>query len=239
MRGIGDPHAVVQLVFLLQAAQDRDRVLDGRLVDDRPAGSAAPARRPSPRASVFVERGGADAVQLAARQRRLEQVGGVHRAFGLAGADEGVHLVDEQDDQPLGERSPRCSTAFSRSSNSPRYFAPAISAPMSSASSFLSFRLSGTSPLTMRRPGLRRWRSCRRRARRSARDCSWCGGTAPGWCGGFPRRGRSPDRACRRGRPGSGRGHISSARHRRSRPTRCRRCGPCAAPDGGVEASAA
>ena len=31
------------------------------------------------------------------------------------------------------------STAFSRSSNSPRYFAPAISAPMSRARSFLSF----------------------------------------------------------------------------------------------------
>ena len=43
-----------------------------------------------------------------------------------------------------------CSTAFSRSSNSPRYFAPAISAPMSSASSFLSCKLSGTSPLTIR-----------------------------------------------------------------------------------------
>ncbi len=42
------------------------------------------------------------------------------------------------------------STAFSRSSNSPRYFAPAISAPMSSAISFLLRRLSGTSPLTMR-----------------------------------------------------------------------------------------
>ncbi|MGY3426976.1 hypothetical protein ACVWZW_007480 [Bradyrhizobium sp. F1.13.4] len=42
------------------------------------------------------------------------------------------------------------STAFSRSSNSPRYFAPAISEPRSSDNSFLSFRLSGTSPLTMR-----------------------------------------------------------------------------------------
>ena len=41
-------------------------------------------------------------------------------------------------------------TAFSRSSNSPRYFAPAISAPMSSDSSFLSAMLSGTSPLTIR-----------------------------------------------------------------------------------------
>jgi hypothetical protein len=42
------------------------------------------------------------------------------------------------------------STAFSRSSNSPRYFAPAISEPMSRDSSFLSFSPSGTSPLTMR-----------------------------------------------------------------------------------------
>ena len=42
------------------------------------------------------------------------------------------------------------STAFSRSSNSPRNFEPAISAPRSSASRRLSFSPSGTSPLTMR-----------------------------------------------------------------------------------------
>ena len=41
-------------------------------------------------------------------------------------------------------------TAFSRSSNSPRYLAPAISAPMSSATSRLFFRVSGTSPEMMR-----------------------------------------------------------------------------------------
>ncbi len=35
-------------------------------------------------------------VQLAARQRRLEHVGGVHRALARAGADHGVQLVDEQ-----------------------------------------------------------------------------------------------------------------------------------------------
>ena len=52
--------------------------------------------------AVLVQRGGADAVQLAARQRRLQHVGGVHRAFGLAGADQGVQLVDEQDDLALG-----------------------------------------------------------------------------------------------------------------------------------------
>ena len=41
------------------------------------------------------------------------------------------------------------STALSLSSNSPRYFAPATSAPISSAKSFLSFKPSGTSPLTI------------------------------------------------------------------------------------------
>ena len=41
-------------------------------------------------------------------------------------------------------------TAFKRSSNSPRYFAPAMSAPMSSAKTVLSFRPSGTSRRTMR-----------------------------------------------------------------------------------------
>ena len=41
-------------------------------------------------------------------------------------------------------------TAFKRSSNSPRYFAPATRAPISSANNFLSFKPSGTSPFTIR-----------------------------------------------------------------------------------------
>ena len=35
-------------------------------------------------------------MQVAARQRRLEQVRRIHGAIGLAGADDGVHLVDEE-----------------------------------------------------------------------------------------------------------------------------------------------
>ena len=42
------------------------------------------------------------------------------------------------------------STAFSRSSNSPRYLAPATSAPISSASTRLFLMPSGTSPLMIR-----------------------------------------------------------------------------------------
>ncbi len=51
--------------------------------------------------AVFIERGGADGTKLAAGQGRLEQVAGVHRSFGLSGADDGVELVDEEDDLPI------------------------------------------------------------------------------------------------------------------------------------------
>ena len=53
-------------------------------------------------AAVLLERGGADHVQLAARQHRLEHVAGVHGAFGRARAYDGVHLVDEQQDPAVG-----------------------------------------------------------------------------------------------------------------------------------------
>ena len=43
-----------------------------------------------------------------------------------------------------------CSTLFSRSSNSPRYLAPATSAPISRLNTLRFFRFSGTSPRTMR-----------------------------------------------------------------------------------------
>ena len=42
------------------------------------------------------------------------------------------------------------STAFSRSSNSPRYLAPAMREPMSRAKMVLSFSPAGTSPFTIR-----------------------------------------------------------------------------------------
>ncbi len=48
--------------------------------------------------AIFVERGGADDVQFAARQSGFQQIAGVHRPFGLSSADDHVHLVDEQDD---------------------------------------------------------------------------------------------------------------------------------------------
>src|SRR5215213_8672454 len=145
-RRIRHAHAVVLLVLLFQAAQDRDRVLDRGLADEHRLEAPRQRRVLLDVLPVLVERRRADAVQLAAGERRLQEVRGVHRAFALAGPDERVHLVDEQDAAAVTS----CSTALRRSSNSPRYFAPAMRAPMSRARSFFSFSDSGTSPLTMR-----------------------------------------------------------------------------------------
>ena len=102
MRGVGDAHAVVDLVALLQAAQDGDRLLDRRLAHHDRLEAALEGGVLLDVLAVLGEGGGADAAQLAARQRRLEQVGGVHRALGGAGADQGVQLVDEEDDLAVG-----------------------------------------------------------------------------------------------------------------------------------------
>ena len=77
--------------------------------------------------AVLVERRRADGLQLAAGQHRLHHVGGVHRALGGAGADHGVQLVDEQ--HHVLARMISSSTPLSRSSNSPRYLAPATMPP--------------------------------------------------------------------------------------------------------------
>ena len=103
-RRVGDLDAVVQFVSLLQAAQDGDGASTDGLVDQHLLEAALQRGVLLDVLAVFVERGRADAVQLAARQRGLEHVAGVHRAFGLAGADHGVQFVDEHDDAAFVRR---------------------------------------------------------------------------------------------------------------------------------------
>jgi hypothetical protein len=94
---VGDLHAMVHLVLFLQAAQDGDGGFHAGLAHDDLLEAALQRGVLLDVLAVFVQRGGAHAVQLAARQRGLEHVAGVHRAFGLAGADHGVQFVDEDD----------------------------------------------------------------------------------------------------------------------------------------------
>ncbi len=97
-RRVRDVHAVVELVAFLQAPQNGDGVLDAGLVDDDLLEPPLQRGILLDVLAVLVQGGRADAVQLAAGERGLEHVARVHGALGLARADHGVDLVDEQDD---------------------------------------------------------------------------------------------------------------------------------------------
>ena len=98
---IGDLDAVMQLVLFLQAAQDGDGVLHRRLVHQHLLETTLQRGILLDVLAVFIQRGGADAVQLAARQGRFQHVAGVDGALRLARADHRMNLVDEQDDAAL------------------------------------------------------------------------------------------------------------------------------------------
>ena len=84
-------------VFIAQTAQDLDRFLLGRFADRHRLEAALESGVLLDVLAVFLERRCADNLQVAARERGLEDVRGVRRALGRAGADERVHLVDKED----------------------------------------------------------------------------------------------------------------------------------------------
>ena len=100
--GVLDTHTVVDLVALAQAAQDRDRLFYAGLIDEDRLEAALQGAVFLDILAVLIERGGADAVQLAAGKQRLEQVRRIHGALGRARTDHGVEFIDEQDDLTLG-----------------------------------------------------------------------------------------------------------------------------------------
>src|SRR5207248_10106481 len=76
-------------------------IFDGRLADEH---GLEPAFERGVLLDVFpvlVERRRANRMQLAAGEHRLEHVRRVDRSFGGAGADDGMELVDEEDDLAL------------------------------------------------------------------------------------------------------------------------------------------
>ena len=150
-RGVLDAHAVVHLVALLEAAQDADGVLHGGLAHHHRLEAPLQRRVLLDVLAVLVERGGADAVQLAARQRRLEHVARVHRALGLARADERVQLVDEEDDLPVRVRHLLEHGLEALLELAAELGAGDHARPGPASTSRLFFSPSGTSPSTMRR----------------------------------------------------------------------------------------
>ena len=144
----------------------------------------------------------------------------------LAGADERVHLVDEQDDAALGRRDLLQHRLEALLELAAVFRAGDEGAHVEGEELLVLEAFRHVAVDDAQRQALDDRGLADAGLADQHRDCSWCAGTGPGWCGGSPRRGRSPGRACRRAPPRSGRGRISSAPRRRSRPRRYRRCGP-------------
>ena len=90
------------LVALAEALEDLDGVGHGGLVHHDLLETTLEGGVLFEVLAVLVERGGADGLQLTTGQHGLEDAGRVDRALGGSGADEGVDLVDEQDDVAAG-----------------------------------------------------------------------------------------------------------------------------------------
>ena len=92
--GIGDRHAVMQLVALLHAPQNLDAVVDRRLGDLHLLKATVQSWILLHCAAVILWRGCSNTTQIASGQSRLEQAACV--GAGAVAVDHGVQFIDEQ-----------------------------------------------------------------------------------------------------------------------------------------------
>ena len=95
-RSIGDGHLVMLLVPFTDPHEDLDRLLLRRLVDHDRLEATLEGSVALDVLAVLVECRRADALQLTAGQRRLEDVRRVDGTLRSSGTDEGMELVDEE-----------------------------------------------------------------------------------------------------------------------------------------------
>ena len=166
-------------VFRPQALEDQDGLLDGGRFDLDALEAAFERGVLLDVFAVLVEGGRADALHLAAAQRGLDDVRGVHRAFGRTGADDGVQLVDEEDDVL------RAANLVHHRLDALLELAAILGAgdherEVERDDALFAEQSPARCPWQFPGRGLRRWRSCPRPLRRAAPDCSWCGGRGSG-----------------------------------------------------------
>ena len=99
-RSVGDDDAVVGLVAITQALEDSHGLFDAGLIDLHRLETALKSRILFDVLAVFVVGGCTDRLQFAACKHGLEHLRGVDGAFRSAGTNQGVDLVDEEDDVP-------------------------------------------------------------------------------------------------------------------------------------------
>ena len=95
---VGDLGFVMLLILGTKPFQDGDGVLNGRSLDFYALETAFQRGVLLNIFTILVKRRRADALHLTAAEGGLDDVAGIHRALGRAGADDGVQLVDEEDD---------------------------------------------------------------------------------------------------------------------------------------------
>ena len=88
-------------VPFFQAAQNRNRIFDVRLTHKDNLKTPLQGSVFLDVLAVFVQGGGADRTQLAARQRWLKHIGGIDCALGGARSNQRVQFVDKEDDPAL------------------------------------------------------------------------------------------------------------------------------------------
>ena len=99
--GVLNADAMVYFVTLLETTQDGDGGFDGRLGYEHGLEPAFEGRVFLYVLAVFIERGGADAAEFAARELRLHDVDRITGSFGGTGTDERVQFINEQYDFTL------------------------------------------------------------------------------------------------------------------------------------------
>ena len=99
---VTDLHAVMQLIAFLEAAQNGNGIFQTGLLDHDRLETAFQSSVFLDIFAVFIQGGGADAVQFATRQHGFEQVAGIHRTFRSARADHGMELINKQNDAAVG-----------------------------------------------------------------------------------------------------------------------------------------
>src|SRR5579862_6364828 len=89
---------MVRFVPIAQAFENLDRLFNGWLADHDRLKAAFQSGVFFDVLAKLVERRRPDALQLAACERRLDDIAGIDRTFGRTRTDEGVQLVDEEND---------------------------------------------------------------------------------------------------------------------------------------------
>ncbi len=90
-------HLVVPLIMGRYVAQDAERLFGSGRLDDDLLEAPFERRIALDILAIFVERGGSDGLQLAARKSRLEDIGRIETALRRTGTDDGVYFIDEDD----------------------------------------------------------------------------------------------------------------------------------------------